>query len=66
MALVPERSGGRQEKGSGDHGGDEGEAEQEEGMALEAGAVAGCDAVGEGEGSGVGGAETPGGKCRHG
>lgn len=43
MSLVPERRGGREEEGAGDHGEDEGEAEEQEGVALQRGAIGGSE-----------------------
>ena len=45
MVLVSERCGGREEEGAGYHGDDEGEAEEEEGVALHGVAVPGTDGV---------------------
>lgn len=45
MPLVPDGRGGREEEGAGDHGGDEGEAEEQEGMPLQRGAVGGREGV---------------------
>jgi len=46
VLLIADGGGGGQEEGTGDHGGDEGEAEEEEGALVEGDAVAGCQGVG--------------------
>ena len=61
MPLVPKSRSGCEKEGPGDHGENEREAEEQEGVALER------RAVGGGEGGVVGrGAEFPGLKDRHG
>ena len=45
MFLVPDRRGGREEEGACDHGGEKGEAEEEERVLVESGAVEGWDGV---------------------
>lgn len=50
MSLIAERRGGSQEEGTRDHCGDEREAEEEEGVAREGGAVGGREGVLEGFG----------------
>lgn len=59
MAFVAQGGGGREEEGAEQHGGDEGQAEEREGMSGEEDAVAG------GEGRVVGRAELARGKDGH-
>ena len=59
VALVAERGRGGQEEGGGDHEGDEGEAEEEEGVRDHVASVCVGEAGEDGDGGG-GGAETAG------
>lgn len=45
MPLVPERCGRGQQEGAGNHGADEGKAEEEEGVAGKRSPVGGCPGV---------------------
>lgn len=56
-ALVSDRRSWGEEEAAGDHGGDEGETEEDEGVLLEEAAIAladGSEAAGGGVGGGVG------------
>lgn len=66
VTLVAQGGGGGEEKGAGHHGEDEGEAEEQEGVALHARAVLGREAVPKGEAGGRGGEVFAGGEDGHG
>ena len=54
MPLIPQRGGRGEQEGGADDGGEEGQAEDEEGVGFEGAAVPGFDAVGVEVAVGVG------------